>query len=468
MPTSTAEPGRLISRVPFLMRYKVLGSGEYQRLCSDFVQSHVNECVSALITRLSETRGFEDELDELRSQEDYISAAREDDVCLMEDNGTWFHFNWKDPTTIPVDNTGHCVIQFDRFAADKGLRLGDWRWNASAEEAVHISAVDDENREDLVEGPVLAHIAAVPHNDAGEMISFLAQAAAQIGTQAHTELAEELRKPQKYAQLFENYLDADAALSLEEFDDEESAARDACNSYGIDPQIREIYEHWTVDSDMAHWLREQGEVVVDNFADCLTVWGRTTTGQSISMDAVIGQIVNERYADKVDALLTAMYPHLGSTDENLIGVPIDILKALEDERLKVVTVEYKSRYGENAKDTHYLVLDPVTPDKAWVLDSGYLAQGVKSDITPETSQYLFVISKNFTSGRELIGRGLSTANPSEELDNELAASLAHFHNQNKGSSMHVMPERLEERLAAISPEYARKLADRTSAGPSLG
>lgn len=50
----------------------------------------------------------------------------------------------------------------------------------------------------------------------------------------------------------------------------------------------EVYEHWIVSSWLAGKLREQGESVGELFG--LTIWGRTTTGQAISMDSVIQQI----------------------------------------------------------------------------------------------------------------------------------------------------------------------------------
>lgn len=50
----------------------------------------------------------------------------------------------------------------------------------------------------------------------------------------------------------------------------------------------EVYEHWIVSSWFAGKLKEQGESVGELFG--LTIWGRTTTGQAISMDSVIQQI----------------------------------------------------------------------------------------------------------------------------------------------------------------------------------
>jgi hypothetical protein len=53
----------------------------------------------------------------------------------------------------------------------------------------------------------------------------------------------------------------------------------------------EALEHWIVDSGFGRYLAEFGEMVSsDIFPDGWTVWGRTTSGQAISMDYVIAQI----------------------------------------------------------------------------------------------------------------------------------------------------------------------------------
>lgn len=51
----------------------------------------------------------------------------------------------------------------------------------------------------------------------------------------------------------------------------------------------DIYEYWIVTKWFADKLKEQNEVIEDNFHG-LTIWGRTTTGQAISMDSVIQEI----------------------------------------------------------------------------------------------------------------------------------------------------------------------------------
>jgi hypothetical protein len=77
------------------------------------------------------------------------------------------------------------------------------------------------------------------------------------------------------------------------FDDD---AATICDFQNLDPYdyAREIFEHWIVTDWLADKLAAKGEAVSKDIAG-LTVWGRTTTGQAISMDHVIEQI----YADLI-------------------------------------------------------------------------------------------------------------------------------------------------------------------------
>ena len=65
--------------------------------------------------------------------------------------------------------------------------------------------------------------------------------------------------------------------------------QDLCESCGIEPFEREVFEHWIVSDWLADNLEERGEKVDRDFAG-MTIWARTTTGQAISMDYVIEQI----------------------------------------------------------------------------------------------------------------------------------------------------------------------------------
>jgi hypothetical protein len=67
------------------------------------------------------------------------------------------------------------------------------------------------------------------------------------------------------------------------------SAMEACDEYGIEPYEREVFEHWLVSDWLAEKLEEKNERVLKDFFG-LTVWCRTTSGQSILLDQVICDI----------------------------------------------------------------------------------------------------------------------------------------------------------------------------------
>lgn len=70
---------------------------------------------------------------------------------------------------------------------------------------------------------------------------------------------------------------------------------EVCDFEGIEPHELEVFEHWAVSQWLGDMLQAKGERVDDDFAG-LVVWARTTTGQAISMDAVIERITREMHA----------------------------------------------------------------------------------------------------------------------------------------------------------------------------
>ena len=65
--------------------------------------------------------------------------------------------------------------------------------------------------------------------------------------------------------------------------------QEACESDGIEPYPREVFEHWAVTDWFADQLLERGEKVDKDFGG-LCVWARTTTGQAIAADYVLERI----------------------------------------------------------------------------------------------------------------------------------------------------------------------------------
>lgn len=61
---------------------------------------------------------------------------------------------------------------------------------------------------------------------------------------------------------------------------------------GYEDEPIEALEHYIVSDWLANRLEEKGEMIIKDFLG-LTIWGRTTSGQSVKMDGVIEQIYSE-------------------------------------------------------------------------------------------------------------------------------------------------------------------------------
>ena len=64
-----------------------------------------------------------------------------------------------------------------------------------------------------------------------------------------------------------------------------------CDKEDITANQQEIYEYYIIDDPMLKRLEDKGEAVFDYHG--LTIWGRTTTGQMLSMDSVVKEIARE-------------------------------------------------------------------------------------------------------------------------------------------------------------------------------
>lgn len=64
------------------------------------------------------------------------------------------------------------------------------------------------------------------------------------------------------------------------------------SSRSIEPHEDAVYEHWVVSDWLADKLKEKGECICLHWQG-LTIWGRCTTGQRISMDSVVCEIAEE-------------------------------------------------------------------------------------------------------------------------------------------------------------------------------
>lgn len=99
-----------------------------------------------------------------------------------------------------------------------------------------------------------------------------------------------------YINGFNAYNNETADLISIQADTEDEAWRELCDDQRIEPYQCEAYEHWIVSEYLADLLEARGEMVSRDIHG-LTVWGRCTTGQAISMDGVIWEILNSLSAD---------------------------------------------------------------------------------------------------------------------------------------------------------------------------
>ena len=81
-------------------------------------------------------------------------------------------------------------------------------------------------------------------------------------------------------------------LLFDRIRDGEVDAQELCDNEGIEPHTIEALEHWIVSDWLARKLEEKGEMVSHDIHG-LSVWGRATTGQAISIDGVICDIYDE-------------------------------------------------------------------------------------------------------------------------------------------------------------------------------
>lgn len=456
------EVKRLIDQVPSSVRHAVLDSGEFQNMASDFVRAHVQARANELVDRLRQTEGFEEELEKLDPRPDFVEACAENDIEIVEDDGAFYSFNWQELSTIEVGTDGKGYIDFPQFAQDKGLDLSLWAWSVVEHAPVLRSSINDENATDIDSGrSVLAGvIEATALVDASEVVDALAHIARESGK---NDLALALQDAGKRKDLLEGYVCPNSVLSADEFPTKEEAAEHACRVHNIEAYYPEVYEYWVVDDTLAYLLQEQGELVERDFVG-FTIWGRCATGQSISLDGVISNIMRERFADEIDALVLQQFPNVGKHDEHLLGVPVDALKALEEDRVVCVSYTYSAR-GYERTDSADVVISAADPTLGWKMQT--LGRGIKDGSNPDSPVPVAQIEDRFRSWGEPAGAGLVSRPPTQEEIDELVHQIDHFHQVNRSSVMHKVPENLQERLAKLSPAYAATLAASNS-GPSLG
>lgn len=113
------------------------------------------------------------------------------------------------------------------------------------------------------------------------------------GTDTSYEMEDRIKLADKYEEGTEKRLRAAVADMV---DDWEWVGRE----FDRDPEQRVAYEHWIVSNWLARKLAAEGEITGE-FAG-LTIWGRCTTGQAISMDGVIQSLAAELWPEDLVGL----------------------------------------------------------------------------------------------------------------------------------------------------------------------
>ncbi len=95
----------------------------------------------------------------------------------------------------------------------------------------------------------------------------------------------------EYPNSFKNSLDEDQVININQKVDE-SFMED-----GAEPEYMEAMQHFIVDHWFAKELEKKGEIIAYDFLG-LTIWGRCTYGQAISMDYVVQSIYRDLYKEE--------------------------------------------------------------------------------------------------------------------------------------------------------------------------
>ena len=232
----------------------------FQRACGAWVGRYIGECVSSLMydvgRNLEEcSRIFDFDYEEAMGwfqAQDWETAV--DDFILR-------NADYDD-----LENIAGKVGWWDDICEEAGVPVSEWQYYRDKLEA-RIAELDDD-------------IAA-----SGEE------------SEVDEELRDYLQAELDDIETFEAWVklkdkDEDLRHAIIDKISSDDEYREIGNEYDLGTGYNEIYEYWTIPEGFtARELREHGQVVFD-FGG-LTIWGRMTTGQSISMDGVIRRIVKE-------------------------------------------------------------------------------------------------------------------------------------------------------------------------------
>ena len=246
---------------------KVVNENAFQDVCRAWTYHYIGECVSSLmydvgqnLEQCSDIFGFDyEEAMGWFRKEDYEDAVNE--------------FVLREADFDQLEDIAGRVGFWDDICEEVGISISTWEALKDDLER-QIAEIDDEID------------ACEEDSDQKEILE---------------KRQDELRSEFDAIESFEDYVkrldkEEDLRYAIVALITNADEYREIGQEFNLDPVYDEIYEHWTINEGfIAETLKEHGQVVFD-FGG-MTIWGRGTTGQSISIDGVIRKIVKELDAD---------------------------------------------------------------------------------------------------------------------------------------------------------------------------
>ncbi len=214
----------------------IADKSRFQDACGKWVYRNIGECVSSLMYLIGR---------------DLETAAKLFDEDYDEMMGWFVREDWEEPVTTYIDDADLSDLE------EIANMVGFWS-EAIADVPTADEYVDDD-------GDIYYEIEALHIVDSDE--------------DAANEAA------------LEEYIDR-IRSNVKAMITNDDEYREIADRFDLNPEQYEVYEHWTIPEGWtAAELQAHGEIVFD-FCN-LRIWGRCTTGQSISLDYVIRKIVKE-------------------------------------------------------------------------------------------------------------------------------------------------------------------------------
>lgn len=246
---------------------KVIDEIAFQAVCSAWVYRYIGQCVSSLMYDIGRnleecSRIFDFDYDEAMGW-----FQREDWESVVDD------FVIRNADFDELEEIAEKVGWWSDICEEVGISISTWEALKDDLER-QIAEIDDEID------------ACEEDSDQKEILE---------------KRQDELRSEFDAIESFEDYVkrldkEEDLRYAIVALITNADEYREIGQEFNLEPCYDEIYEHWTINEGfIANTLKEHGQVVFD-FGG-MTIWGRGTTGQSISIDGVIRRIVKELDAD---------------------------------------------------------------------------------------------------------------------------------------------------------------------------